>query len=112
MDSSGPRIARLLASLLSGGTWVASLVIAAGLLTSWAGQAGVGSAMTTAGILLVVLLPVIRVVTVLAHFSAAGERKFMAWCIAVLAIIVVSVVAGLMSPELAPGTAQESLRAP
>jgi hypothetical protein len=36
----------------------------------------------------------------------------MAWCIAVLAIIVVSVVAGLMSPELAPGTAQESLRAP
>jgi len=53
--------------------------------------------MTTGGILLVVLLPVIRVVTVLAHFHAAGDRKFMAWCIAVLAIIAVSVIAGVMS---------------
>lgn len=97
MDSSGPRIARSLASLLSGGTWVASLLIAAGLLAGWAGAATAGSAMTTGGILLVVLLPVMRVVTVLAHFHGAGERKFMAWCIAVLAIIAVSVVAGVMS---------------
>ena len=95
MDSSGPRIARSLASLLSRGTWVASLVIAAGLLMGWAGKAAAGSVTTTAGILLVVLLPVIRVVTVLGYFRTAGERKFMAWCIAVLAIIAVSVVAGL-----------------
>ena len=95
MDSSGPRIARSLASLLSRGTWVASLVIAAGLLLGWAGKAIAGSVTTTAGILLVVLLPIIRVVTVLGYFRTAGERKFMAWCIAVLAIIAVSVVAGL-----------------
>ena len=95
MDSSDPRIARLLASLLSRGTWVASLVIAAGLLMSWAGKATAGSVTTTAGIVLVVLLPIVRVVTVLGYFRAAGERSFMAWCIAVLAIIAVSVVAGL-----------------
>lgn len=112
MDSSGPRIARSLASLLSRGTWVASLIIAAGLLMGWAGQASAGSAMMTGGILLVVVLPVIRVVTVLVHFYSAGERRFMVWCIAVLAIIAVSVVAGLMSPELAPVAPQESLRAP
>jgi uncharacterized membrane protein len=99
MDSSGPRIARSLANLLSGGTWVASLVIAAGLLMGWAGAGSTGSVVTTGGILLVVLLPVIRVVTVLAHFFTTRERKFMAWCIAVLAIIAVSVVAGLMSPS-------------
>jgi hypothetical protein len=97
MDSSGPRIARSLASLLSRGTWVASLVIAAGLLMGWAGEAAAGSVTTTAGILLVVLLPIMRVVTMLAHFFTAGERKFMAWCMAVLAIIAVSVIAGVMS---------------
>ncbi len=98
MDSSGPRVARSLASLLSGGTWVASLLIAAGLLMGWAGSAIAGSAITTGGIVLVVLLPVIRVITVLAHFYAAGERKFMAGCMAVLAIIAVSVIAGVLSP--------------
>ena len=95
MDSSGPRIARSLASLLSRGTWVASLVIAAGLLLGWAGKATAGSVTTTAGILLVVLLPIMRIVTVLGHFLVAGDRKFMAWCVAVLAIIAVSVFAGM-----------------
>jgi uncharacterized membrane protein len=97
MDSSGPGVARSLARLLSGGTWVASLVIAAGLLLGWAGAARAGTTVTTAGILVVVLLPIMRVVTVLAHFFAVRDRKFMAWCVAVLAIIAASVIAGVMS---------------
>lgn len=96
MDSSGPRIASSLASLLVHGTWIASLVIAAGLLMGWAGAVTAGTATTTAGILLVVLLPILRVVMVLAHFFAAGDRKFMAWCVAVLAIIAASVIAGVI----------------
>jgi len=95
MDSSGPGIARSLARLLSVGTWVASVVIAAGLLMDWAGAVSAGKAVTTAGILLVVLLPIMRIVTVLGHFLVAGDRKFMAWCVAVLAIIAVSVFAGM-----------------
>ena len=95
MDRFEPGLARSLASLLTRGTWVASVVIAAGLVVSWAGAAPAGAAITTAGIVLVVLLPVIRVGAVLVHFFTAGERRFMAWCAAVLAIIAVSVIAGL-----------------
>lgn len=95
MDKSGPGLARALASLLTRGTWLASIVIAAGLVASWSGEPTTGAAITTAGIVLVVLLPVIRVGTVLAHFRAVGERKFMAGCALVLVIIAASVLAGL-----------------
>lgn len=95
VDKSAPRLARSLASLLARGTWVASIVIAAGLVAAWSGEATAGAAITTAGIVLVVLLPVIRVGTVLAHFRAVGERKFVVGCALVLVIIAASVLAGL-----------------
>jgi len=95
MDKSGPRLARALASLLTRGTWLACIVIAAGQAVSWSGGLTTGATITTAGIVLVVLLPVIRVGAVLAHFRSVGERKFMAGCVLVLVIIAASVIAGL-----------------
>src|SRR5579872_1655569 len=84
VDRSGLRLARSLASLLTRGTRLASIVIAFGLVLSWSGAATTGAAITTAGIVLVVLLPVIRVGAVLAHFRAVGERKFVVGCALVL----------------------------
>lgn len=94
-EPSGLRLARSLASLLTRGTWVASIVIAFGLLISWSGAATTGATVTTAGIVLVVLLPVIRVGAVLAHFRAIGARRFVVGCALVLVIIAASVIAGL-----------------
>ena len=94
-DQSGAKLARSLASLLTRGTWLASIVIAVGLLVGWSGEIATSAGIITAGIALVVLLPVIRVGAVLAHFRAVGERKFVVGGALVLVIIAASVIAGL-----------------
>jgi uncharacterized membrane protein len=97
MDSSGPGLARTLASLLTRGTWVASIVIAAGLLASWEGKEARGAALTTAGIVIVILLPIVRIGRVMAYFAGLGERRFVGLCALVLAIIALSVLVGMQS---------------
>jgi uncharacterized membrane protein len=84
---------QLVAGLLWYGTWLASAVTGAGLLAMlwWHG----GLALAKAGIALFILLPVARVVLMLAIFMRERDRTYTAISALVLAIILAGVLAGL-----------------
>jgi uncharacterized membrane protein len=63
-----PSLERLLASLLYYGTWLASAVIAAGLVVALFGGHSWTMRIVTAGILLLIMLPVVRVTLMLIVF--------------------------------------------
>ena len=81
---------RLLASLLSRGTWLATAVIALGLVL----PAHTGTRIVTVGIALMILLPVLRVVLMLIMFTRAHDRRFAAISALVLAIILLAALLG------------------
>ena len=63
-----PSLERLLASLLYYGTWLASAVIGAGLVVALFGGHSLPMRVVTAGILLLIMLPVVRVTLMLIVF--------------------------------------------
>lgn len=84
-----------LAQLLGYGTWFGCAVIAVGLVLSALGQADLGMRVLTAGIGLFIALPILRVVSMLAHFLLAGDRLFAGVSALVLAIIFAGIGTGL-----------------
>jgi uncharacterized membrane protein len=92
-----PKLERLLAALLHSGTWLASSVIALGLLLTLAAPlAGAhhfslpsGIPVVTGGIALLIALPVLRVALMLAVFVLERDYRFGAIAALVLAIIFV-----------------------
>jgi len=95
------RIERRIAALLRYGTWLASLVIVAGLVI--ASRDPVGMRLAQLGIGLLILLPVSRVIFVL--FALLRERDYRLALAAalVLLIIVASIVVGVHAGGEAPG---------
>jgi uncharacterized membrane protein len=95
---------RLLAALLQYGTWAASLVMAPGIVLRATGHGAAmqaGSAALTAGVCIVILLPVARLMLMLAIYLAAREYRF-AWISAlVLLIVAAGCVAGVRLGPLA-----------
>jgi uncharacterized membrane protein len=90
------RVERLLARLLHYGTWLASAVIALGLVSSgFEGQAGMK--VVTLGIALFILLPVARLVMMAAVFLREGDYRFGLISILVLAIVGLGLARGLSS---------------
>jgi uncharacterized membrane protein len=85
---------RRLGALLGGGTWLASAVIAAGLLwpASWPLS---GGQVVMAGVATLILLPVLRVVLMLLAFVRGRDYRFAAVAGLVLAIIGSGLLAGL-----------------
>ncbi len=85
-----------LARLLSHGTWLATAIIAVGLMLPLIAQpAGlVAARVVTVGIGLIVLLPVLRVVLMCVAFFRAREFVFAAVAALVLTIIAVAFVVG------------------
>jgi uncharacterized membrane protein len=79
-----------LARMLSIGTWLASAVIAAGLL-------GGGSSAVTIGVALFILLPVARLLLLLWTFLRERDYRFGALAAFVLAVITLGVVLGARS---------------
>ena len=90
---SAERLERRLAFLLSGGTALASTVLAIGFLAAL--RYPLGMAVETAGIALFILLPVLRVALMLAGFALRRERVFAALAGAVLAIIALGTLLSL-----------------
>ncbi|KXU85287.1 hypothetical protein CR51_40740 [Caballeronia megalochromosomata] len=84
---------RLLARFLQCGTWVACLLIGAGLIFD-------GRALT-AGIALFILLPVLRVVLMLGVFARQRNYLYVTIAATVLAVIVAGCVLGLRLGPLA-----------
>jgi uncharacterized membrane protein len=90
------QLERLLAWVLDRGTWLASGVIALGLVLMLAVPALVTSVrIVNVGIALFILLPVLRVLLMLIAFVRARDYRFGAIAALVLAIIVLGAVLGV-----------------
>lgn len=83
----------VLGRLLHYGTYVASAVIAVGLMLALASSAA-GMRIATAGIVLFILLPVVRVGAMLVFFWRARDFRFATIAALVLLIIAFSFVVG------------------
>ncbi|QYD68995.1 DUF1634 domain-containing protein [Paraburkholderia edwinii] len=98
-----PQLDRWLAALLQYGTWVACVVIGAGLVLNAATGAGMlqareapwGANVITAGVGLFVLLPVLRVTLMLVIFARQRNRRYVAIAATVLTIIAAGCVLGI-----------------
>jgi len=88
-----PQLEQVLGKLLHYGTLLASAVIAAGLLLVPASGA-MGVRLATAGIVLFILLPVVRVGAMLVFFLRARDYRFGAIAALVLLIIIFSYLVG------------------
>ena len=82
-----PTLEGRLALLLGCGTWLACAVIAAGLSARLLRHDAAGDNIITAGIGLIIALPVLRLVAMLEYFHAKRHRKFSAICALVLVIV-------------------------
>jgi len=94
------RIESLLAGVLNVGTWLASIVIAAGLLLSLFYQRKpfpTGEQVVTAGIGLFILLPIVRVMLMLTIFVKERDYKFAAAAAVVLLVIFAGFAVGTLS---------------
>jgi uncharacterized membrane protein len=93
------RIESLLARVLSVGTWVASVVIAAGLALSLFYEQmpfPTGAQIVTAGIGLFILLPILRVILMLTIFVKERDYKFAAVAALVLLILFAGFAIGIL----------------
>ena len=94
------RIESLLAGVLNVGTWLASVVIAAGLVLSLFHERTpfpTGAQVVTAGIGLFILLPILRVILMLTIFVKERDYKFAAAAAVVLLIIFAGFAIGILS---------------
>jgi hypothetical protein len=97
-----PELDELLAKVLLQGTWIGSSIIALGLalpMTGWSGasSATIGTEITTAGIALLIALPVLRVLLMLIVFIRKRDLRFSAIAMLVLAVILLGSVLGVAS---------------
>lgn len=94
------RIESLLADVLNVGTWLASAVIAAGLLLSSFNHQTpfrIAAQIITPGIGLFVLLPILRVILMLIIFVKQRDYRFAVAAAVVLLTIFAGLVAGILS---------------
>jgi uncharacterized membrane protein len=84
-----PALDRRVASLLHVGTWLASAVIAVGLVLP------AGAGVVTAGIALFVALPIARVIVMLVHFLRGRDHRIAVVAALVLTVILLGIVLGL-----------------
>jgi uncharacterized membrane protein len=94
------RIESLLAGALNVGTWLASIVIAAGLVLSLFYQRTpfpTGAQILTAGIGLFILLPILRVILMLIFFAKERDYKFTAAAALVLLTIFAGLAIGILA---------------
>jgi len=97
-----PRLEALLARLLDQGTWVACLVIGAGIVAILSGTAGpAGSRIVQAGVAVFIALPILRVLTMVIVF--VKERDFVFGAIATFVLMVI-VLGAVISMEHSGGT--------
>jgi uncharacterized membrane protein len=91
--ASHPRLEQTLGALLHYGTLLASSLIALGLALAL-GVGATGLRLATAGLVLFILLPVVRVAAMLILFLRAREYKFGAIAALVMSIILLSFFLG------------------
>jgi len=94
---------RLLGNVLHRGTWLGSSIIALGLVLSmtWPGMSStmICTRIVTAGIALLIALPILRVILMLIVFVRERELRFSVIALLVLAIILAGSVLVLLLPK-------------
>ena len=99
--TEGPRLELLLAGLLRYGTWLAAAVTALGLTVALAeGPPWAGAHVVSAGVVLFISLPVLRVLVMLAVFVRDRDRRLAAITMIVLVMILAGFVMGICLPNL------------
>ena len=94
------RIESLLARLLNVGTWVASIVIAGGLALSLLNQPTplpLATQLITAGIVLFILLPILRVILMFTIYLRDRDYQFAVVAAVVLLIIFAGCAIGVLA---------------
>ena len=94
------RLESLLAGVLNHGTWLASTVIAAGIGLSlfYRGTTCLkGTQVMTAGIGLLILLPILRVIIMLIVFAKERDYRFAVVAAVVLLILFAGFAVGILS---------------
>ncbi|WP_118179858.1 DUF1634 domain-containing protein [Paraburkholderia phosphatilytica] len=101
--ASGPApLERLLAMFLQCGTWLACAMICAGIVSAADVHAAVsGATMLTAGVALFILLPVLRLLLMLAVFMRRRDYRYVAIAAAVLSIVAAGALLGVRLGPLA-----------
>jgi uncharacterized membrane protein len=79
---------RRIALVLGAGTWIASAVIAAGMLLHS------GTALVNAGVALFIALPIVRVLVMLVEFLRRRDYRIALIAASVLAVILMGIVIG------------------
>jgi uncharacterized membrane protein len=83
---TAPALERRLATLLSSGTWIASAVIAVGLVRS--------EQIVTVGLALFIALPVLRVIVMAGWYLRGRDLRFAAICGVVLTLLLAGFALG------------------
>jgi uncharacterized membrane protein len=101
--ASGPApLERLLATFLQCGTWLACAMICAGIVSAAGTHAVVsGVSMLSAGVALFILLPVLRLLLMLAAFMRRRDYRYVAIAAAVLSIVAAATLLGVRLGPLA-----------
>ncbi|WP_051482044.1 DUF1634 domain-containing protein [Paraburkholderia nodosa] len=92
------RLERLLAALLHYGTWAGSCAMAAGIALRWSASAAVepfGGAALTVGVCIIILLPVARLMLMLAVYTIERDYRFASIAAFVLLIVIAGCVVGV-----------------
>lgn len=84
-----PTLERRISTLLRGGTWLSSAVIAIGLVLPSGGR------VVSAGLALLVALPVVRVAVMLVEFVRRRDGRMVVIAALVLAVIALGLFAGV-----------------
>jgi uncharacterized membrane protein len=100
MTTHHPQLERVLAAVLQAGVWVGSALIALGMSCaslgrSWGISPLLYSRMTIAGIALLILLPVLRVILMGLAFYRQRDWPFSALALCVLTIITLAAFLGM-----------------
>jgi hypothetical protein len=93
------RLERLLAALLHYGTWAGACAMAAGIALRWSASAALalfGGAALTAGVCIIILLPVARLMLMLAVYTVERDYRFASIAAFVLLVVIAGCVAGIV----------------
>jgi uncharacterized membrane protein len=86
-----------LGSLLGKGTWLGCAAIAVGLAVQlFDERAALGNGLISAGIGIIIALPILRVAAMLEYFARRKEARFAVVCAVVLVVVAVGVLLGYL----------------
>lgn len=95
-DTDDRRLAATIATALRIGTGAASVLLTAGAVLAAVRVGILATALLAGGCAVLVLLPVVRLVLMAAHFTRLNDRRFVVITVVVLGLVAAGGVSGLL----------------